>query len=56
MVLPQPSGNNFTVKCPEAQEFARKQPSVFWPHWEVDVDGGDCINDAPAQHNVYHQS
>lgn len=37
MSLTEPSGNNFTVLYPEAQEFARKQLSVFWPHWEVDV-------------------
>lgn len=36
-MLTEPSGNNFTVMYPEAQEFARKQLSVFWPHWEVDV-------------------
>lgn len=36
-MLTEHSGNDFTVHYPEAQEFARKQLSVFWPHWEVDV-------------------
>jgi ribonucleotide reductase beta subunit family protein with ferritin-like domain len=36
-MLTESSGNDFTVHYPEAQEYARKQLSVFWPHWEVDV-------------------